>query len=848
VLHRTWQVWRNTTTGATEVRHQSFSPAENAQVQFTTLSGSIASFSASLAASNISGLAWTEYVSEGALTMTATAEFAGLTKTAVLAIPPGGGNNGNSHLDPNSSANTNSTTNPDQNNNVNNNGGNNSNNSTNSNPIPTPPEITFSLQGQGLMYSNAVASGGEAATIATNPYEYDLAWGWEQKDLMELLGWMEIGAGAPSPEGVIIYNMRRSRPANGGSEVEGEIEDEDPDEKGFRALLVGSPPPKKQRKIEDGDRVKRRIENNDPYTKTPAMEPETWTKLKRETVSSSVATHVSANSTRGGGVTSYPEMYPQGTFRTHVWLRANAPVETETKKTYLAIKVETPPGSPENNPEPVTTFLGKVVFTFAPNSWVSTSATYEGGHDLVVKVVDGSVQLTAHTPTGAGSVVVRLLPVELYSDLNNDGELTSADGCLVGKPYESGTSEAEKDKGTEFMFANDNLSNGAWDKEDTTTEGKPAGAGDDDAEAIFVEIGSLPDQTEVWLEHPASVDLKYYRDRKCTDEIPLSSDHPHVVGGSVNWPEDNIIFARAKIVMFSDALNPQFEGDLKLMVKQVGAASSVEAANMRLTIVKQIGSERINNAVYDYINENNTTHYFGIVKYDGRPVPYAAIVKRVTKLTGINARPHLAKGIDQVIGLPQWNNHTVIINVSYNHVPPGSSIEDNEGFYTSHRGELYAGGAWDTTCSEKASIIATPNPWKHISSSGEGAFNLGVGGDMPSGAVDGSGGLTEQTGSGLKWTGIADVEFGDANHLFYIGSTESEDTLGSFVADLTFASKNLEWIQCDGGASVAMAVANPNGDLKTVTRGDRHVGFPISLDPRHSWLKTYLGFTTNRPR
>lgn len=151
----------------------------------------------------------------------------------------------------------------------------------------------------------------------------------------------------------------------------------------------------------------------------------------------------------------------------------------------------------------------------------------------------------------------------IYSDLNNDGEVDGADASLVGKPY---ASEAEKAKGTELMFANDNLSNGAWDKEDQTMPGKPADADDDDAEPIFVGIGSLPDETQVWLEHLASAGLKYYRDRKCTEEIPLSSSQPHVVGSSVEWPDANIVFVRVESVNFPDAANPQVEGDLKLII------------------------------------------------------------------------------------------------------------------------------------------------------------------------------------------------------------------------------------------------------------------------------------------
>jgi hypothetical protein len=248
------------------------------------------------------------------------------------------------------------------------------------------------------------------------------------------------------------------------------------------------------------------------------------------------------------------------------------------------------------NEDGETTSTGTVTVTFTidPGQRVSTdtpvieSSSGSMGSWIVAQS-DGTVRAEPPVERGKRNVV-DLLPVDLYSDLNNDGEIDSADSGLVGKPYESGASEAEKDKGTEFMFANDNLSNGAWDKEDTTTEGKPADADDDDAEAIFVGIGSLPDQTEVWLEHPASAGLKFYRDRKCTDEIPLSSGQRHVVDGPVAWPDDNIVFVRAESVNFPDAANPQVEGDLKLMVK-IGS-QEIEATKMKLTIIKELGAKK----------------------------------------------------------------------------------------------------------------------------------------------------------------------------------------------------------------------------------------------------------------
>jgi hypothetical protein len=91
VQHRTWEVWRNTATGGTELRHQSIAPAANAEVVFVRLDGGTPAFAPNPAFTNVSGVATTTYQSDAALNVSVTAGFAGLTKTSALAVPQGWG-------------------------------------------------------------------------------------------------------------------------------------------------------------------------------------------------------------------------------------------------------------------------------------------------------------------------------------------------------------------------------------------------------------------------------------------------------------------------------------------------------------------------------------------------------------------------------------------------------------------------------------------------------------------------------------------------------------------------------------------------------------------------------------
>ena len=71
--------------------------------------------------------------------------------------------------------------------------------------------------------------------------------------------------------------------------------------------------------------------------------------------------------------------------------------------------------------------------------------------------------------TGAGdldgiSLYQYRSPVEMITDTDNNGQINGSDVSLAQTAYKAGASSAETDKATEFIFANDLLSNGAWDE------------------------------------------------------------------------------------------------------------------------------------------------------------------------------------------------------------------------------------------------------------------------------------------------------------------------------------------------------------------------------------------------
>ena len=225
----------------------------------------------------------------------------------------------------------------------------------------------------------------------------------------------------------------------------------------------------------------------------------------------------------------------------------------------------------------------------------------------MAKMNDSGMMAGRATKNGSEKIVL-LLPVEIITDLNNDGEITSADNPLRDAVFESGATDKVKDNGTEFLFYNDQLSNGLWDKEDSDPDKPATEKDDDDAQEIKVDPGIK--EGEVWLDHPAITGLSFYKTRECNaaDKVNLSPTSKFTVSDSNPFPET--LFVRADGVIAFPVANPQIEGDLVLKIK-IGAANGqeIEALKMKLTVVKELGAKKYFHATRDYILENNTTLY-----------------------------------------------------------------------------------------------------------------------------------------------------------------------------------------------------------------------------------------------
>jgi hypothetical protein len=481
--------------------------------------------------------------------------------------------------------------------------------------------------------------------------------------------------------------------------------------------------------------------------------------------------------------------------------------------------------------------------------------------------------------TGAAKMVL-LVPVELISDLNNDGQINAADNQARDASYGPLPPLTQEivDRGTEFMFPNNQRSNGMWDVEDSDPD-KPAEADDDDAQPIVVDIGSLPKLTKVWLEHPASTGLKYYRDRKCTQEIPLSSSQPHVVGGSVAWPNDNKLFLRVEDTLdFPDAANPQLNGDLVLKIKVGTNGREIEAQKMRLLIVKTLGAQKYFHAARDYILENNTKYFRDRKEYIATAYTIVAMREESTMMFGLDTYHHTAykprlKGIDAV---KANYDADVIIN--------GNQCFKNDGLAMSSL--PYPGGMTDR-CDGRLCIggliLRPPSDDTHSPDLGgadaryvgvtEGEPSIINGqiiqpkvftfstGQVPEGAPttpnQGMGGLTAkydreelqvkenqliarsrvtENGKGIIFT--ATNPAGVAGNPILLAA----DAHNSGVQPLAGGAPGAwELLFLDGSSSVGLVLANPDGVQKTLIKGDKHIGV-------HYYVNTYLLFECEKPR
>jgi hypothetical protein len=472
---------------------------------------------------------------------------------------------------------------------------------------------------------------------------------------------------------------------------------------------------------------------------------------------------------------------------------------------------------------------------------------------------------------GAGRPRLNLLPFELNSDLNNDGKAgEGADSSLKTAALQSGASDDAKEKGTEYLFVNDQLSNGLWDKEDSDSS-KPAGETKDDD---ITELKTICAATfgGIWFEFEGGdiSKLEFWKNKECTEAFTF--EPTFALSESNKLPEK--LYVRTK-----GDWTEQVEG--KLIMKFGKADKSVTWADDKLlfTVVKHLGDTKYFRAARDYIWENNTKFFVHEKKYGATRFRLVVMREATSVMYAVDTYNHATDtgrlwGIDQVV-----SNYTADVVINGNQC------------YSSH-GDLYLRTHTGMTnrCDGRLvvgrQVLRPPSEDNHHDLGGEkfgryighwlspnhfvfgrGRVPENAGGNTPDTAM---GGLStnykldvrqtrsnqivgyvpnEKAGEGLVFTAtnfIGSWPFDDGGKALEF----SQDAAKSGVPSLPGGDPNdpddaddLMLFHLDGSTSVALTYTTPSGVPKNYIKGEKHAPGLGSY-----WINTYLLFECEPPR
>ena len=331
---------------------------------------------------------------------------------------------------------------------------------------------------------------------------------------------------------------------------------------------------------------------------------------------------------------------------------------------------------------------------------------------------------------------------------------------------------------------------------------------------------------------------------------------------------------RAENVYFAEAANPQVEGDLKLIIKPNGApAAGIEAATIKLTIIKDLGAEKYFHAAEDYILESNSMLFRHFKNYNtSRQVLITAMREKNTIMRALDTYHHTPKlyGIDQVTA--RYPSATVIINgnMTFDRQDIGDGLELTRRCH----GRFVSGSTLNVnTSSDNAddhipppNILGVLDPLrgdelagpsgKYIAMATEGNFCFAKDrvplAPMPKEAL---GGLSTNYAiqNADQFAGVAKLNDED-RMLFTItctlttsGVTQqvAADAKRSGVDSLPGGDAHeLKLFKFDGGTSLALSHAKPDMTLTTPIKGSKHTGRLLNDYCVH----TYLMFKSEKPR
>ena len=467
---------------------------------------------------------------------------------------------------------------------------------------------------------------------------------------------------------------------------------------------------------------------------------------------------------------------------------------------------------------------------------------------------------------------MNILPVELVSDLNNDGQITASDNPPRVAGFANNASEAIRDEGTEFIFHNDQLSNGIWDKEDSDPA-KPANEkDDDDAEQILIKPRIV--EGEVWLEHPAIAGLSFYKSRECNavDKVNLSPTNRFKISSSNPFP--NELFMRVDGNLTYPEINPQFEGDLVLKIKTGANGQEVEAAKLKLTVIKAVGAKKYFYAARDYMIENNSKLCARKeeVRNSSSYTSYKRLISMLHEKTEMQTVDSFQRnpklyGIDAVTaGFPTYD---VALNGNFCYASDGRIYDRTRPSVNAMtdkcHGRLITGGVAQASSSTGGSSVYESSAADYIGWNSTSGIQIqtGVVPVSPATYTEALGGFGSNLldeGGWHPWFGIANA---GAKKVFFTATPFTVD--GSGAGGRVELRRRLTnsgcpslpggqpgEIQCiygDGGSSLGLAYKVASSPFMTKLKGSKHT-YSTGIVPQAGdyFINTYLLFKSSNPR
>ncbi|MFT3784084.1 MAG: chitobiase/beta-hexosaminidase C-terminal domain-containing protein [Nibricoccus sp.] len=430
-----------------------------------------------------------------------------------------------------------------------------------------------------------------------------------------------------------------------------------------------------------------------------------------------------------------------------------------------------------------------------------------------------------------------IAPFELVTDLNNDGSINSLDSALRDASNRINATDDEIEKGTEYIFVDDYMSNGRSDNEDVLDHANLSD--DDDAKEIQVNIDA--NSGYVWFEHPCLDKLEFFTTKACAPEDLITFPW-----SLANGPLPKRIFMRTRPL----GIDSQTDGDLVLKCGSENQQTVFAESRVKLSVVKGIGDPKFFQACRDYIMENNTPLYVCKKDYNGEEMCIVVMRQEATSMKALDTfygRTSPIRGIRNVVNA--FPDQSVVVNGNFGDIYSLSVIPPIEckGYF----GRLISGGVYDSQISidstKSTKTLAGPNAY-YIAQSGT-TFTFAKG-EVPltAGYQEALGGLNHIINEEKASSIIGQSAVGGQKYIFVsvTNMTISPTGAGNGVTGLTndaTTSGATDIFYLDGGSSCALAYKGQDDVLKTRFAGDKH----DSGSPSY-YIHTYLAFKCAKPR